>query len=110
MLLDTAKGLENFVNDEDDYREILGCVLDTAKDDLAELKSYRVASNIEDFTIKAHGMKSQCNLVGAIETGLLAKELEFAGKDNDWALIDSKLPGFIENYKALLDEVTAYLG
>jgi HPt (histidine-containing phosphotransfer) domain-containing protein len=41
------------------------------------------AKDAESFRRNAHSLKSNANTFGATELGLLAKELEFMGKENN---------------------------
>jgi HPt (histidine-containing phosphotransfer) domain-containing protein len=41
------------------------------------------AKDVESFRRNAHSLKSNANTFGATELGVLAKELEQMGKDND---------------------------
>jgi HPt (histidine-containing phosphotransfer) domain-containing protein len=64
-----------------------------------------------DYLIEVHGLKGTCNAIGAVETGELARELEFGMKEGNIKMVKSrngelmeKARGLTEGLKKLLDE------
>ena len=103
--LDREKGLENFDGDEEGYQEIVSFVKETGMNDLNELVELYNSKDWENYIIKVHGMKSQCNYIGGLNMGAMAKALEFAGKDNDLAFIESHMDEFITSFTKFIDDL-----
>ena len=107
--IDVKEGLLHCGGDFNDYLEILQLVYDSAKDQLAELVSYKNEKNTKDFAILAHALKGSCLNIGAASVSLLAKELEFAGKEENFDFIELHTDLFVDNYHALMEEISRAL-
>lgn len=107
--IDIKEGLTHCGGELDDYLEILQLVYDSAKDQLAELVSYKNERNTKDFAILAHALKGSCLNIGAVSVSLLAKELEFAGKEENFGFIELHTDLFVDNYHALIEEISRAL-
>ena len=107
--IDTKEGLMHCGGDINDYLEILLLVYNSANDQLAELVSYKNAKNSKDFAILAHALKGSCLNIGAACTSQLAKELEFAGKEGNFDFIELHTDLFVDNYHALMEEISRAL-
>jgi HPt (histidine-containing phosphotransfer) domain-containing protein len=68
---------------EDFINELIDAFLDDAPNMLSNMQSALEAKDVESFRRNAHSLKSNANTFGAIELGVMAKELEQMGKDND---------------------------
>ncbi|GHV13874.1 hypothetical protein AGMMS49938_09070 [Fibrobacterales bacterium] len=73
---------------------------------IKNLEETVASGDIKLFTITAHSMKSACANIGENEVSALAKELEFAGIDNNFDLIKSKYKELVEK----LNEIVERLG
>ncbi|MGN0427170.1 MAG: response regulator [Agathobacter sp.] len=107
--IDIKEGLLHCGGDFNDYLEILQLVYDSSKDQLAELISYKNEKNTKDFAILAHALKGSCLNIGAASVSLLAKELEFAGKEENFDFIELHTDLFVDNYHALMEEISRAL-
>jgi CheY-like chemotaxis protein len=58
------------------------------------------------FVITAHGMKSALANIGCQGLSDLAKDLEQAGREKDWDVIQKKLPAFLKGLETLIGEDT----
>ena len=65
------------------YLEALEIYAEMIDGIVAETRRYWQAGDLENTTIKIHAMKSTSRVIGAMEIGALAQELEYAGKDGD---------------------------
>ncbi len=63
----------------------------------------------ERYVIEAHAMKSSSLSVGAVGLSELAKELEFAGKEERYEVITAKHKELIRLYERVLREIDEYL-
>ncbi len=107
--VDTKDGLMHCGGDLKDYLEILKLLYNSAEDQLADLASFQNNKNAKDFAILAHALKGSCLNIGASSVALLAKELEFAGKEEDFDFIDLHTSIFIDRFRSLLGEISCAL-
>jgi len=67
----------------DFINELIDAFLDDAPNMIQSMQSGHDTKDIESFRRNAHSLKSNANTFGAMELGMLAKELEFMAKDNN---------------------------
>jgi HPt (histidine-containing phosphotransfer) domain-containing protein len=67
----------------DFINELIDAFLGDAPHMINEMRTALAAKDVESFRRNAHSLKSNANTFGATELGLLAKELEFMGKENN---------------------------
>jgi CheY-like chemotaxis protein len=103
------EGLTHCGGEMDDYLEILKLVYTSAEDQLADLLTYKQAKNTKDFAILAHALKGSCLNIGASSAAILAKELEFAGKEEDIPFIELHTGMFVDEYRKLTEELSRAL-
>ena len=89
---------------EDFITELIDAFLDDAPNMLANMQSALDAKDVESFRRNAHSLKSNANTFGATELGVLAKELEQMGKDNDLE-IGNRLEVIKEAYGKVAEEL-----
>ncbi|MDR0656911.1 MAG: response regulator, partial [Treponema sp.] len=78
---------------------------------LLEKMNEDLETSPSDYLIEVHGLKGTCNAIGAVETGTLARELEFGMKEGSIEKVKSrngelteKTGRLVEELKKLLDE------
>jgi len=89
---------------EDFITELIDAFLDDAPSMLENMQSALEAKDVESFRRNAHSLKSNANTFGATELGVLAKELEQMGKDNDLE-IGNRLEVIKEAYAKVAEEL-----
>jgi len=89
---------------EDFITELIDAFLDDAPNMLANMQSALETKDVESFRRNAHSLKSNANTFGATELGVLAKELEQMGKDNDLE-IGNRLEVIKEAYAKVAEEL-----
>lgn len=67
----------------DFINELIDAFLDDAPNMIENMQTALAAKDVESFRRNAHSLKSNANTFGALELGVLAKELEFMGKQNN---------------------------
>jgi len=67
----------------DFINELIDAFLDDAPHMISEMRAALATKDIESFRRNAHSLKSNANTFGAMELGVLAKELELMGKENN---------------------------
>ena len=68
---------------EDYINELIDAFLDDAPNMIAEMRVALGRQDVESFRRNAHSLKSNANTFGATELGVLAKELEYMGRENN---------------------------
>ena len=94
-VLDKEEGLKYCGGLEDLYEEVLGHYIKNASVYKEELKVCYADKNWKDYARIAHTLKSNALTIGLSEFSELAKEQEFAGKDENETLISEKYDYFI---------------
>ena len=105
--LDFAAALKQY-QIEKVYQRILKVYVSSTPDILAKLAAFSEAQ-LDDYIITVHGLKGASYGIQANYIGDLAKELEFAGKDGNLALIEEKNTALIAEATALIKRIAAYL-
>jgi HPt (histidine-containing phosphotransfer) domain-containing protein len=68
---------------DDFIDELIEAFLDEAPDMIRNMQLAVAAQDVETFRRNAHSLKSNANTFGATELGVLARELELMGRDNN---------------------------
>lgn len=97
--IDVDKGIQNNGSIRS-YLSILDMFLVHIDDSAREIDALYQEKDIKNYTIKVHAVKSTARMVGAINLGEEAQELENACKQNDFKYISQHHEIFIENYKS----------
>ena len=117
-LLDSLRTLEDldieqgilYCNGEDTYVEILRAYCEDWKEsgnyaaELFEKKDWK------NYTIAVHGMKSSLYSIGVSRISEMAKQLEFAGKENRIDYIEANHAKLMEAYEAFFTKLIANEG
>jgi len=92
------------ISGEDFINELIDAFLDDAPNMLSNMKTALEAKDVESFRRNAHSMKSNANTFGAMELGVLAKELEFMAKENNLD-VGNRLEVLTEAYGKVAEEL-----
>ncbi len=65
-------------------------------------------SDIENYTVKVHALKSSARIIGASELSHLAEELENAGKAGDLKTIGEKTEGLLILYRSYREKLSGF--
>lgn len=109
LLLDFNKGIMNVGGDEDIYITILSTYYTEGKTKSEDVIGQSLDDNLSLFTTNVHALKSSSASVGAVGISEYFKALEFAGKDNNRAFIETNLAEILENYSIVLERIKEYL-
>ncbi|HXQ34063.1 MAG TPA: Hpt domain-containing protein [Anaerolineales bacterium] len=71
------------ISGADFINELIDAFLDDAPNMIQNMQTGRDTKDVESFRRNAHSLKSNANTFGAIELGVLAKELEFMAKESN---------------------------
>ncbi len=83
------------------YLPLLKIFYDSIEDKADEIEGFYASKDITNYTIKVHALKSSAKLIGAMDLGEKAQNLENAGKKEDLQFIR-------ENHDALLSEYRGF--
>lgn len=103
-----CKGIEACGNSAELYQNILSVFINEGRKKLPLIKKMYKEENWKDYIVAVHGLKSSAASIGAMELSAHAKEVEFAGKEENIGLIHEKTDGLLSEYLALLQMLTAF--
>ena len=107
--VDVAKSLELF-GDMATYDETLGEFLDGVNEKLENLKKYKEASDMSNYAIYAHSLKSDARYLGFTRLAELALQHELQGKANDAGFVFNHYEELISETNRIIDLTSRYLG
>lgn len=102
-------GLNYCGGEEAFFLEMLRIFCAQSKEKHAELVSLYDSSNWEDYTVKAHALKSTSLTIGAESLSAQAKEMELAGKRGDTDYIREHHAALMDAYEALCGHIAGII-
>lgn len=99
--VDTELGMK-YCGGVEGYMDVLDIMISTSEDKLDRLLECMDIKDWENYTILAHSMKSGAANIGATRISILAKQLEYAGRESDLEYIHSNTMSFVSSYRRLL--------
>ncbi len=92
------------ISGEEFINELIDAFLDDAPNMIQNMQSALETRDVDSFRRNAHSMKSNANTFGAMDLGVLAKELEFMAKENNLD-IGNRLEILKEAYEKVAEEL-----
>lgn len=108
--VDVAAGLKNSGGKVEDYLTVLKINYTYGQKNLDELKGLLEQKDYDNYTIKIHAMKSTTKGIGAMQVSEMARLQEEAGKNGEYAYIDSHYESFEKAYGEKLSQIREVLG
>lgn len=102
--IDVGSGLNHCGNGQS-YMTTLMMFFNTATKNADDIEKFWAAGDIKNTTIKVHALKSTSRVIGALELGKFAAELEKAGDKGDTETLDRELPKLISMYRKLAEDL-----
>ncbi|MBR4200001.1 MAG: response regulator [Oscillospiraceae bacterium] len=99
--LDTAEALRYCADDPEFYLTLVQQTVTESNEKQQKLSAYFADRDLKNYEILVHALKNTLKLIGSSALSERAKELEFAAKDNDYALIAQKHEALISDYRQL---------
>ncbi|MGN0679222.1 MAG: PocR ligand-binding domain-containing protein, partial [Oscillospiraceae bacterium] len=96
--IDKAEALK-LLGSEALYKNVLKeyfCSIDKKAD---SIEGHFISKRIREYTIEVHALKSSSKQIGAMELSALAADLEKAGNENNFSLIEDKTPLLLAMYR-----------
>ena len=106
--LDTEAGLKN-CGSEEGYLEALETYYRAALRKADEIQDFYDSKDIDNYVIKVHALKSSSRIIGAMELGQMAEELEMAGKSEDRQFIREHTQALLDAYRKLQQQLKELL-
>lgn len=107
--IDINKSLELFGNMEM-YDETLSEFLESVDDKVNSLTLYKENSDMHNYAILAHSLKSDARYLGFTKLAELSLQHEIAGKDNNVDFVYSNFDDLIKEVKRIISVVCTYMG
>ena len=107
--ISVASGLE-LLKDMEMYEMTLEEFYNELQNKITDLEKYKNDSNMEDYAILAHALKTEARYVGCNELGDMAYEHELAGKEKNQDLVNQKFDELKNEANRVYDVIKRYLG
>ena len=98
--LDVSAGLEHCGYTEA-YLDAIRAYVETINLNSDEIEKYRATGDMENLTVRVHGMKSTARVIGALGLSAFAQRLEDAGRSGDSKTLEAEIDQFLEEYVTL---------
>ncbi|MCH5349453.1 MAG: response regulator, partial [Oscillospiraceae bacterium] len=102
--VDIDAGLK-LCGDMDTYMSILKTYVETADDSIERIAYFERERDYKNYTIEVHGLKSSSLAIGANELSEMAKQLEFAGKEENYDRITADTPALIAKFTDIVEHI-----
>lgn len=102
--ISTANGM-GYTGSEGKYLSALQRFFKGYENNRAAVTDLLESSDIENYCIKVHSLKSNSRMIGADALAAAFEELETASRNNDLALITSKTGTVLDMYKAVIETI-----
>ena len=104
MHYDVESGIQKVGGSRDTFFKILEVVLDEGKEKLGLIRKLYDEKDYVNYEIEVHGLKSAMAGVGVMDLSALAKEHEFAVKEERYSYIDEHIEELLKLYEEVLAE------
>ena len=110
VLLDPDKGLAYTGGDDEVYREILAVYVKKGIEKIEQIGMLFNEKDWKNYVIEVQALKSTSMSDGAEKLSVLAKELELAGKAENYGVIEKKNDELLKLYGDVITTAEGYLG
>lgn len=110
VMFDPDRGLSYTGGDDATYREILDLYVKKGEEKRSHIQELFEQKDWKNYVIEVHALKSTSLSIGAIRLSELAKELEAAGKSENYNIIEKKNGDLLKLYSEVIDIAAEYLG
>ena len=107
--IDVESGIR-YSGDDQSYRDLLRVYKDSVEQRSKEITEYYNAKDYKNYTIKVHGLKSSSRIIGAVDFGHMAQEMENAGKAGDEEYLVQNHEKFMKEYEQLGELLGSFAG
>ncbi len=107
--VDVKAGLELCGGNPDAYIAIIKTFMETAEESILRIENFAQNRNYKDYTTEVHGLKSSSLAIGAKELSEMAKQLEMAGRREDYKQIMYETPTLIARYTDVVEHIRPFV-
>jgi HPt (histidine-containing phosphotransfer) domain-containing protein len=107
-VLDTSMLIEMIGDNKDSHCFLLKSFLSSTPDIIEDLKKAYDARLQENITDQAHKLKSSARSIGAHQLADFCEELQHAGENGQWQVIDQQFPHLDNLFEELRDAANDY--
>jgi len=108
-LLDTRTGILYMGGNEEIYLEILADYVKAGPENLKKIRRLFEEKSWNRYVIEVHSLKSTSMNIGAKKLSEQAKELELAGKNSCYSVIEERNPALLELYAQVIESGKRHL-
>ena len=105
-----VKGALELLGDMETYDATLEDFLDGIYGKLADLQSYKEVSDMKNYAVFAHSIKSDARYLGFTKLAEIAYQHEMEGKANNVFFVSNNYDEFVKETKRIISVVKQYLG
>lgn len=107
--VDVKAGLELCGGNPDAYIAVMKTFMETAEESILRIETYAQNRNYKDYTTEVHGLKSSSLSIGAKELSEMARQLEQAGRSEDYKQIMYDTPTLIARYTEIVEHIRPFV-
>lgn len=107
--IDTEIGIRNCNENVENYINILKIVAREGKEKCALLKRCLKEEDYERYIVEVHGIKGAMMSIGALGLSTIAKNHEFAGKEENYKYIHNNVEVLLHTYEEIINEIEQYM-
>ena len=97
------KNNKTLTSNDDERQALIKIFVSTIEETAQKLDEFLQTSDIKNYTIKVHGLKSTARLIGEMSISKKAEALEKAGNDGDWEYILAHHKEMMAEYLSIRD-------
>ena len=94
-----------FTGSNDKYMSAVQRYFNGYESNRKSIEEYLNLSDLNNYAIKVHSLKSNSRMIGANALGSAFEELELAAKANDMSLITQKTPEVLKMYADIIETI-----
>lgn len=103
--VDVRLGLERCGGNLDAYLAVLKTFMETAAESIERIERFSRDRSYKDYSVEVHGLKSSAMAIGANDLSETARQLETAGREEDYKRIMSDTPALIAMYTDVAEHI-----
>ena len=96
-----VKHNRTLISNDDERQALIKIFVSTIDESAKKLDEFKEKSDIKNYTIKVHGLKSTARLIGEMSISKKAEALENAGNAGDWDYIETHHKELIDEYLSI---------
>lgn len=106
--VDVEAGLTLCGNSTDAYLAVLKTFMETAEESIERIERFSRERNYKDYVTEVHGLKSSAMAIGAKGLSEMARQLEAAGREENYKQIMYETPTLIAKYTEVADNIKPF--